>query len=155
MTYHLAQFNVGRLAHPLNAPESQGFVEQLETVNALADAHPGFVWRLQTDEGDATSIDPYGDPRVIVNFSVWEDADSLKQFTYAGTHGEVFRQRTDWFEPRDKPMLVLWWIPAGHMPGINEAVAKLDHLRSTGPSPEAFTFGRFVDAPSDDIATTV
>ena len=79
MTYHLAQFNIGRLTHPLDAPESQGFVEQLESVNALADADPGFVWRLQTEEGDATSIDPYGDPQMIVNLTVWKDAASRSE----------------------------------------------------------------------------
>lgn len=155
MTYHLAQFNIARLTHPLDAPESQGFVEQLESVNAIADADPGFVWRLQTEEGDATSIDPYGDPQMIVNLTVWKDAASLKEFTYKGDHGQVFRDRTDWFDKRVQPMVVLWWIPAGHIPGVDEAVRKLEDLRSSGPSSQAFTFGRFVDAPSDDVSTTV
>lgn len=140
--YHLAQFNIGRTVAGLDDPRLAGFVERLEAVNRLADESPGFVWRLQSDEGDATAFSPYeGDERMIVNLSVWEDIDSLHRYTYSALHLEALRGRRGWFEPLNAPHLALWWVPAGHRPDLAEAVARLDTLRARGPSAEAFTFG--------------
>jgi hypothetical protein len=138
--HHLAQLNVGRLRRPLDAPESAGFVAGLKPVNALADASPGFVWRL-TDEGgeDATSIHPNGDD-MIVNLSVWESREALWDFTYRSDHLELLRHRREWFVRATEPIAVLWWVPAGHLPSVGEALDRLARLREKGPGPDAFTF---------------
>lgn len=143
--FHLAQLNVGRLRKPLDAAESAGFVAALQPVNALADASPGFVWRL-TDEGgqDATSIRPEGDD-LIVNLSVWESRQALWDFTYRSDHLELVRRRREWFVRMAEPVLVLWWVPAGHTPSVEEAMARLARLRENGPGPHAFTFRRPYD----------
>ncbi|WP_329234739.1 DUF3291 domain-containing protein [Actinoallomurus sp. NBC_01490] len=140
--HHLAQLNVGRLRWPLDAPESAGFVDGLKPINALADAAPGFVWRL-TDEGgqDATSIHPDGDD-MIVNLSVWKSRQALWDFTYRSDHLEYVRRRREWFQRPTEPIMVLWWVPAGHLPSVEEALARLARLREAGPVPEAFTLRR-------------
>jgi hypothetical protein len=151
--HHLAQLNVGRLRQPLDAPESAGFVTGLKPVNALADASPGFVWRL-TDEGgeDATAIRPNGDD-MIVNLSVWESLKALWDFTYRSDHLELVRRRREWFVRMVEPFAVLWWVPAGHIPSVEEALGRLTDLRETGPGPRAFTFRQPYDAEGD-LATT-
>lgn len=146
--WHLAQINVARLLHPIDHPATAGFVDLLEPVNAVADAAPGFVWRLQDDSGDATAIDAYGDPMLIINLSVWEDIDSLRAFTYDGLHRQALQQRAEWFTGRDGPHLALWWVAAGHIPSIAEAVERLDILRARGPSPHAFTLVRPYPPPA-------
>jgi hypothetical protein len=151
--HHLAQLNVGRLRHPLDAPESAGFVDGLKPINALADASPGFVWRL-TDEGgeDATAIRPSGDD-MIVNLSVWESREALWTFTYGSDHLELVRRRREWFMRMAEPFMVLWWVPAGHVPSVEEALGRLARLREAGPVPEAFTFRRPYE-PSGALAAT-
>ncbi|MQA83412.1 MAG: DUF3291 domain-containing protein [Streptosporangiales bacterium] len=141
--HHLAQFNVGLLRAPLESPELADFVALLDPINALAEESPGFVWRLQTEEGDATSVRPYGD-MVIVNLSVWESGRALWDFAYASRHLDVVRRRREWFERMAEPYLVLWWVGAGHVPTVAEAMHRLDLLRHEGPSPSAFTFRRFL-----------
>jgi hypothetical protein len=138
--HHLAQLNVGRLRRPLDAPESAGFVAGLKPINALADASPGFVWRL-TDEGgeDATSLHPNGDD-MIVNLSVWESREALWDFTYRSDHLELLRHRREWFVRMTEPFMVLWWVPAGHVPSVEEALGRLTRLREKGPGAAAFTF---------------
>jgi heme-degrading monooxygenase HmoA len=140
MPHHLAQLNIGRLVAPLDAPEIADFVAALDTINALADAAPGFVWRFQTEAGDATALRPYDDDRMIVNFSVWESMEALHQYVYRTAHAEVMARRREWFERLADAFMVLWWVPAGHQPSTEEAVARLDHLRAHGPSAHAFTF---------------
>ena len=137
---HLAQLNIARLLAPLDDPRLEGFVNALDRVNALGDASPGFVWRLQTDDGDATALRPFPDPDIIVNLTVWESIESLRAFAYRGEHLAVFKQRLDWFEERVEPMVVLWWAEDGHIPTVDEAKERLDFLRRHGPSPWAFTF---------------
>lgn len=138
--WHLAQFNVARLLAPLDDPATADFVAALDRINELGEASAGFVWRLSTDEGDATAVRAYEDERVIVNFTVWESLDALAEFTYRSAHTDVMRQRRRWFEPREQAHLVLWWVPAGVVPTVAEAVAKLQQLREQGPGPDAFTF---------------
>lgn len=118
-------------------------------MNALADGSPGFVWRLQTDEGDATSIRAYDDELMIVNMSVWESVDALWGFVYSGDHLAVMRRRREWFERFDTQILVLWWVPAGHVPTVDEAKERLEHLRAEGPSERAFTFKQRFPAPAE------
>ena len=137
---HLAQLNVARLQHPLDAPETAEFVAALEPVNALADAAPGFVWRLQGEAGDATSIRALGDDLVIVNQSTWESIETLHAFAYRSDHTAVLRRRRDWFQPWDGPHLVLWWVPAGHEPTLDEGLERLEQLDAEGPTAAAFDF---------------
>jgi len=145
--FHLAQVNIGRLRAPLDDPLLAGFVARLEDINALADASPGFVWRLQTEAGDATSLRPYDDERILFNLSVWASAEDLREFVYRSAHAGVMRQRKSWFERFDGMYYALWWIPAGHVPAIAEAKERLEHLRSHGESARAFTFARLFPAP--------
>jgi hypothetical protein len=138
--YHLAQFNVATLHHPLDDPRMAGFVELLDPVNALADAAPGFVWRLvEEGEADATGMRPAGDD-VIINYSVWESAEALWDFAYRSAHLETMRRRREWFQRHLEAHLVLWWVPAGRIPTVAEALERLALLRAQGPSPRAFTF---------------
>jgi hypothetical protein len=145
--FHLAQANVARMRAPLEEPPMEGFRSQLERINALADASPGFVWRLQSDEGDATAIRAYDDPMVLFNMSVWESLESLHAYVYRSEHVGPLRARRAWFQPAAGPSLVLWWVPAGHLPSVEEARAKLELLREHGPTPAAFTFRQPFPAP--------
>jgi hypothetical protein len=138
--WHLAQLNVGRLLAPLDSPAIEGFRAQLDPVNALADADPGLVWRLQTENGNATSIRPTEDDLFLINMSVWTSLEALRAFTYTTAHVQVLRQRRSWFEQLAESHLVLWWVPAGHLPTVEEAMDRLARLRRDGPSPAAFTF---------------
>jgi heme-degrading monooxygenase HmoA len=149
--FHLAQINVGRILGPIESEVMVGFVSQLAEINALAEATPGFVWRLKTEDGDATAIRPYDDDRVIVNMSVWESAEALHGYVYQSAHVDVMRRRREWFSRMSESYMALWWIPAGHIPTVSEAIARLEQLRATGPTAEAFTFReRF---PSPDAAS--
>ncbi|MFF0427178.1 DUF3291 domain-containing protein [Streptomyces sp. NPDC004520] len=137
---HLAQLNVARLRFPLDDPRAAYFVEMLDPVNTAADAAPGFVWRLVEDgEADATGMRPLGED-VIVNLSVWENQEALWDFAYRSGHLEVMRRRREWFHRHVEAHMVLWWVPAGHVPTVAEALERLADLREHGPSPRAFTF---------------
>jgi len=137
--HQLAQVNIALPREPLDAPLLADFVADLEPVNAAADAAPGFVWRLQTDDGDATGIRAFGDDRLIVNLSVWESVEALRAFVSGARHLAVLRRRREWFEQAAEDHLALWWVPAGHEPPVHEAEERLALLRRDGPSPAAFT----------------
>ena len=147
--HHLAQVNIATLRAPLDGPELAGFVAQLEPVNALADRSPGFVWRLQTEDGDATAIRPYEDDRVMVNLSVWASFEALRSFVYATRHLEVMRHRRQWFSRMADPYLALWWLPAGTIPTVAEAKERLELLARQGPTAGAFTFRVAFPEPAD------
>jgi hypothetical protein len=147
--HHLAQFNVARLHAPIDDPSIAEFVEALEPINALADTAPGFVWRLQTDDGDATSIRLFDDDLIIVNMSVWESVESLRAFVYTTEHRRYLARRKEWFGPMDEDYLVLWWVQSGTTPDPTEGVARLERLRTHGPTPEAFTFRQAFPPPED------
>ena len=139
--FHLAQVNIGRFRAPLEDPVMEGFRAALEPINRLADGSPGFVWRLQTEDGNATAIRPYADDHLMaINMSVWETLEALQQFVYKSQHVETLRGRSQWFEPLAGSILALWWVPAGHIPTVTEAVERLEHLKAHGPTPHAFTF---------------
>jgi heme-degrading monooxygenase HmoA len=138
--HHLAQVNLATLRFPLDGPELAGFVAQLEPINALADGTPGFVWRLQTEDGDATSIRPFDDERIMVNLSVWESLEALRGFVYASRHLDVMRHRREWFLRMADPYLALWWVPPGSIPTVAEAKERLELLADHGPTARAFTF---------------
>jgi len=143
--YHLAQINVAELKAPLDSPQLRDFVDNLDRINALAEGSPGFVWRLTGDGNDATGLRPMGE-KIIVNYSIWRDVEMLKSFVYSTAHVEILKRKREWFE-RMKLNYVLWWVPAGHVPTVEQAVAKLEHLRAHGPSADAFHFGEAYSAP--------
>lgn len=117
-----------------------GFATRLEPLNALADASPGFVWRLQTEEGDATEIEVFGDELVLFNMSVWESIEALESYVYKTNHVGAVQKRAEWFERPSKSPFVLWWIAAGHIPGMEEGKERLERLWAEGPTADAFTF---------------
>jgi hypothetical protein len=152
MVFHVAQVNIGRLLAPLDAPQLAGFVAALDPVNASADEAPGFVWRLQTDEGNATAVqafewDLHGAAGVIINMSVWESVGQLSEWVYGPLHRAVLVQRRNWFERVSEATTALWWVHEGHVPTTNEAESRVRHLREHGPTPTAFTFKEVFDSP--------
>ena len=152
--FHIAQLNIGRARGAVDGPVMAEFMALLDPVNAVADASPGFVWRLQTEDGNATALRPYEDDRMIVNMSVWESIDDLAAFVYRSGHVEVMRRRREWFEAM-KPYMVLWWVAAGAIPTVDEAKERLEHLRVHGPTPHAFTFKARFPSPGADAAEVV
>jgi Domain of unknown function (DUF3291) len=138
--FHLAQVNIAKMRAPLDSPIMEGFRSQLDRINAIADSSPGFVWRLQTDKGNATAIRAYEDDRILFNMSVWESLEALHAYVYRSGHAGPLRSRREWFEPLEGPILVLWWIRAGQIPSVEDAKARLAILKSHGPTAEAFTF---------------
>jgi hypothetical protein len=149
MTFHLAQCNIVKLKAPLDSPIVAGFVAALDPTNALADLAPGFVWRLQTDDGNATSIRVFDDEQIILNLSVWESMEALTQYVYRSGHKDVLRQRRQWADRFEGVQMAMWWIRAGTIPEPSEAVARLEHLERVGPSEYAFTFQTRFRAPDD------
>lgn len=148
-SFHIAQINIARMKAPMDDPVMQEFVAGLQPINALADNAPGFVWRLQDDSGDATNLRPFPDDFMIVNMSVWESVESLRDYTYKTAHVAYVRQRKAWFEKLDQPIYALWWQPAGQIPTVTEAKTRLDHLIQHGDSPTAFTFGKPFPPPTN------
>jgi len=138
--HQLAQLNVGVIKAPMDSPVMADFAANLARINAIAEQSAGFVWRLQTESGDATAIRPFEDPNLLVNMSVWDDLECLSRYVYHSAHLELMRRRREWFERMNTAFLVLWWVPAGHRPSLAEAIEKLESLRAHGPSPAAFTF---------------
>lgn len=137
--YHIAQINIGRMMGAIDSDTMAGFVARLDEINALADGSAGFVWRLQTEEGDATALRPYEDERIIVNMSAWENIEALYNFTYSTAHVELLRGRRDWFEHM-KVFMCLWWIPAGTIPTVEDAKLRLAYIEANDVTPYAFTF---------------
>lgn len=152
--YHLAQFNIARLIAARDDPRVAEFFARIDEINALGEASPGFVWRLQTDEGNATSLHPYGDDMIIVNMSVWESIELLKAFAYKSAHNDVMRKRRQWFEPHQESYLVMWWVPTGYIPTVQEAKARLAYLQQHGETEHAFTFKRVFQPTEDGGRTT-
>jgi hypothetical protein len=146
--HHLAQINVARMRHPLEDPRMAEFVGNLERINAIADASPGFVWRLKDDTGNATEFRPL-EPDILVNMSVWESLEALRGFIYRTEHAEFLRRAERWFHKPDKARFVLWWVPAGTVPTVGEGIERLARLRAEGPGPEVFTFKERFPEPAE------
>ena len=146
-TWHLAQINVGRLSAPQGDPRVAPFFEALDRVNDLADASPGFVWRLQDAGGNATGLKPTADPLFIVNMSMWTDAEALFAFVYRSAHAPEMARRREYFERFDGAYQALWWVPAGEIPSIDDGLSRLWRLDRYGPTPLAFTFKSRFPAP--------
>jgi hypothetical protein len=150
--YELAQVNVGLIRGPMDSLVMADFAANLERINALADGFSGFVWRLQTEAGDATSIRPFEQENLLLNMSVWRDIESLNKYVYSSAHVEIMRRRREWFERMKEAFLVLWWVPAGHRPSVPEAIAKLELLRTEGPTAAAFTFRHAFPPPDASVS---
>ncbi len=146
--YHLAQANIAWMRAPIEHPSMESFRVQLAGINRLADESPGFVWRLQTEAGDATGLRAFEDERILFNMSVWDSVQALHAYTYVSAHAGVLRARRAWFDAPKGPGLVLWWILAGTLPTLEEGKAKLRLLAERGPSEQAFTFRRVFPPPA-------
>lgn len=144
--YHLAQINIATLRAPIDDPMIADFKNNLDRINALAEASAGFVWRLVGAGNDATDIEAFDDPLIAINMSVWESPAELGAFVYRSGHIEFMRRRAEWFEKMEIYM-ALWWVPVGHQPTPEEGVARLATLRQLGPSHGAFTFRDIFPAP--------
>lgn len=149
MKYHLAQMNIAKARDEMDSETMRGFVERLDEINVLADQSEGFVWRLQTEAGDATSIQAFDDPLLLVNMSVWESVEALKHYVYKSAHVELIRDRDAWFYKMIEAHQVLWWVPAGHIPSVEEGKQRLEYLEEHGVSLKAFTFAKPQDPPQD------
>ena len=147
MSHHIGQINIGRLRYETDDPRLSDFMTNLDRINALAEATPGFVWRLKDDSGNATSIRVYEDPRIALNMSVWTSIEALQMFAYRSEHVQFMRRRSEWFEDFGAPYMALWWIEGGHVPTAEEGRARLEHLAGKGPSPHAFSFKERFAAP--------
>jgi GNAT superfamily N-acetyltransferase len=141
MNRHLVQLNIATLQHPLDDARTADFVNALPMVNGVGEQSPGYVWRLQSDGGDATDIRVFDDPLMIVNLTVWESLDALKAFAYRGIHREFFRRRAEWFVP-GSTRTALWWTPAGSLPTTDDAKRRLEFIDVFGASPYAFAMGQ-------------
>lgn len=140
--FHIAHMNIARARADLDSDIMSGFVARIDEINALADHSPGFVWRLQGEAGDAEILRVFGDPLLVANVTLWENIEALRQFTYKTVHAELLRNRDAWFAKPEQSSMVLWWVPRGAIPTVEEARDRLQLLREQGPSPQAFTFGK-------------
>jgi Domain of unknown function (DUF3291) len=136
--HHLAQLNIGRIRYDIDDPRMADFTNNLALVNGIAERSSGFIWRYIDESGNATKTRPYADPRIIVNFSVWESVAALERFVWQTVHKRFYGRRVDWFEHFEGPSVVLWWVPAGHRPSVDEAVARMMHFKEHGASNHAF-----------------
>jgi hypothetical protein len=147
--WHIAQLNVARTVAPTDSPVLAPFMAALDEINALAERSPGFLWRLQSASGNATDIQASSDPRFLVNMSVWQSAEALFDFVYRTAHTGFMARRREWFERPLEAYQVLWWVPAGHVPTVEEALARLERLRRHGPTAEAFSFKQRFPPPGE------
>jgi hypothetical protein len=135
---HLAQFNISRNRYPLSDPRMKEFLDNVDRVHRLAEQIDGFIWRLQDDSGHAMNIPVYDDPELLPNLTVWRDVAALERFVWQTLHKRMYKRRDEWFAPIESEKFVMWWIPQGHRPPVEEGIARLDHLRAHGPSDYAF-----------------
>jgi hypothetical protein len=147
MKFHLAQTNIAIAKYAYDNPDFAGFVDNLDRINALADEAPGFVWRYIAEDETEAGTDVFGIEDMLFNMSVWASKEALMDYVYHTDHVEILRQRASWFEPMDGPILAMWWQPAGTLPTVLEAKHRLELLKERGPTPDAFTFRHFFEAP--------
>lgn len=148
MEYHLAQVNTAKMNAELDDPIMSGFVQRLEEINVLAENSKGFVWRFQTETGNATYMRPFDDTRILFNMSVWETVEDLRNYVYVSNHVELLKSKENWFTKLGEPHLALWWIQKKHFPSVEEALEKLRLIKAKGPSPDAFTFAKPYPKPN-------
>jgi hypothetical protein len=136
----LAQLNIAQAKQSLDDPQMKEFTDNLEPINALAEVSDGFIWRLKGEGDCATDIQAFSDPNILVNMSVWSSIEALKSFMFKTHHHDFLRRKKEWFNQMDNANYVLWWIEDGTIPSIDDAIVRLEHLRSYGDSPYAFSF---------------
>lgn len=144
---HLAQVNVARPLGPMDGAVMAEFARAVEPMNLLAEASPGFVWRLQGDEGNALALRVFDDGQILINLSVWRSVEALRAYTYRSGHAHYVKRRKEWFSAFGRPHYALWWIEEGHAPTSDEAKRRLEQLQADGPTAEAFTFTHVFDPP--------
>lgn len=147
--YHLAELNIGRLVAPVDDPRVADFMDNLDRINGLGKRMPGFVWMMEGSGAPGsgnTENNIGGDPLLVPNLTVWEDAASLEKFVWGTVHKQFYERRAEWFEVLDEMHFVMWWVPAGHRPTLEEALERLDHLRQNGASDHAFGWDHLRDA---------
>ena len=147
--WNIARINIATAQFALDDPRLAAFMEQLDAINALADSAPGFVWRLQTEAGNATGIKVNDDDRLIVNMSVWQSTEALADYVYNSGHRAAQARRREWVQPPDGPYQALWWLKAGEIPAVEDGMARLERLRAHSPGPEAFGFKSLFPAAGD------
>lgn len=145
--FHLAQINIARLVAPIDDPQIKDFSQAIAAINLLAESSDGFIWRLKDETGNATAIQAFSDPQMIVNMSVWESLEALQHYAYQSGHAQYVRRRREWFEPMSAPHLAMWWVPVGHTPTLEEAKQRLAHIEQHGETAFAFTFKNLFPAP--------
>jgi len=137
-SFHIAELNIARAQYDLDDPRMADFMNNLDRVNALAERSPGFVWRLQSDSGNATDITVMNDPRIVANLSVWETLDALEHFVFNTVHKKIYDRRGEWFPKMREASFVMWKIAPGCVPTLDEALARLEKLRREGPGKDVF-----------------
>ena len=145
--FHLAQINIARLVAPIDDPQIKDFSQAIAAINLLAESSDGFIWRLKDETGNATAIQAFSDPQMIVNMSVWESLEALQHYAYQSGHAQYVRRRREWFEPMSAPHLAMWWVPVGHTPTLEEAKQRPAHIEQHGEKAFAFTFKNLFPAP--------
>ena len=148
--YHLCHLNIGPAKAPLNDPQMAGFVAKLDEINQLAYQSPGFVWHLQIDINNPEHLAMYGEPGLLFNLSVWESVEALSHYVYQSDHLKMMKMRSQWFQAMQTPNYVLWWLPAGELPTLEEAKVRIAHLTANGPTPFAFTFKQSFPPPAEE-----
>ena len=147
--WHLAVVNIAKPLHDLDSPAMAEFMDNLDYINKLGDTSPGAVWRYQDESGAATDTRVFDDPTILINYTIWESVESLKDYVYSGEHLDFFKRRSLWFAPiTDMPAVVMWWTPTGTVPELSVTRAKIEHLRDHGPTQDAFTFAKRFDSPT-------
>ncbi len=153
--WHIAQINVGTTLYPTDDPRMSGFMSKLDEINALAERSPGFVWRMQSESGNATDIDVGGPPLYIANMSVWASVEALYEFVYKTAHRDIMLDRRKWFQKPQSAYQALWWVAAGHIPEVAEGLARLALLDKTGAGPRAFNFKKKYPHPGPENESAI
>ena len=145
--YYLAQINIARMKAPLTDPVMAEFAARLDEINAVAESSPGFIWRLMPDAENEQQLVAFEENGMLFNLSLWASVDALRNFVYDSAHQALLRAREQWFDKTESAHLALWWVPSNHLPGIDEAMLRLDRLELVGPGPNAFTFAQSFPPP--------
>ncbi len=138
--FHIAQVNIAQLQAKQGSPVVQGFFDNIDQINKLAERSKGFIWRFEDDY--------YSDPLMVFNLSVWESIEDLAQFVYRTAHVEIMRRKSDWMTPLSQAHTTLWWVEKGTLPSGDEAIARLETLRQHGPTEQAFSFAERYPQPN-------
>lgn len=139
--HHLAELNIGRLIAPTDDPRVQEFMDNLDRVNGLGKRMPGFVWMMEGsgEPGTGNTENNIGDdPQFVANLTVWQDAPSLERFVWGTIHKQFYDRRAEWFEILGAMHFVMWWVPEGHQPTLEEGLERLEHLKLHGDTDHAF-----------------